>query len=249
MQTLAVYRNLEPITIADGISAPALFQADEAGLAGNAAVNTVIDVLTPIPGVTLNNPGVATVWLTQIGSREEADDSLRTRCRARWTEGGSATLLTYEGWALAVPQVRQARVFENDPGDGKVKIIIAGDSNPLDGAVIASTAAYILPRRTLCTKIFVDAAFAVNVPITCTVYARPGFLATAGVAADAAIRTLIASKKIGERLYRAEIIDVLMEVPGVGNATIAAPATDLVPAPTAILSLLTAPSITVAPLP
>ena len=243
------------VALASGSFVDVAAQAEEAGLSGNVAVDTISSLLTPYPGIAISNPGVSGVWLTQVGTREETDVSLRTRCRARWPQqGGGKTLLAYEGWALSVDQVTQARVFPNrDLGgataDGKIVVIIAGDSNPLDNSVVMAVAAYLLPRASLCTKILVDAATAFDVPISLTVSVQTAFLATTQAAVDDAIRTLIASKKIGERLYRAEIVEAAMSVPGAGNVVVTSPASDLAPPDTAILSLLTAPSITVAPLP
>lgn len=249
-QTGAVYRNLDAASIANGATASVLFQAEEAGLVGNAAVNTVTDALTPIPGISFNNPGASNVWLTQIGTREESDESLRTRCKARWPgRGGGKTLLAYEGMALEIQQVRQARVFANKPGDGKAIIVIAGDSNPLDNSVVLNAEALILPRASLCALVDVQAASAVNLSIVATVYVAAAFLSTTAVAVDTAIRSLIAGRRIGQGVYRAEIIEALMSVPGAGNATLAAPITDVTIAENAILSLLSAPTITVAPLP
>lgn len=249
-QTLAVFRNLDAATIADGATAEVTFQADEAGLSGNCAVNTATDAVTPYPGVTFNNPGDGVRWLAQIGTREESDESLRTRCRARWPQLGSGpSVLAYEGWALSIDQVTQARVFPNSPGDGKARIIVAGDSNPLDASVVIATDAFIQPIAGLCVRVETTAASAYDIPINATVYVTSAYLATAAVTADAAVRELIASKKIGEPLYVAEIIEAIMASPGVGNTVVTTPATDVTVPETAILSLLTAPLFTVAPLP
>lgn len=254
-QTGAVFRNLAGFSVLNGATVSADFQAELAGLVGNAAVNTVTDPLTPIPGVTFNNPGASNVWLTQIGTREESDESLRTRCKARWPQfGGGPTLLAYEGWALSIAQVTQARVFPNTDGggfvkDGKVLVVVAGDSNPLAGAVTIAVDAYIQPRAGLCVRVETQAAAAYDVPIVATLYVEPAYLATSASAADSALRTLVASRRIGQRLYRAEIVEALMSVPGAGNAVVTSPVTDAVVPQTSILSLLTAPVITIAPLP
>lgn len=249
-QTGAVYRNTAAASIANGATAAVEFTAEVAGLVGNAAVNTVTDALTPIPGVTFNNPGASNVWLVQIGTREESDESLRIRCKARWPgRGGGKTLLAYEGMALEIEQVRQARVFPNAPGDGKAIIVIAGDTNPLDNSVVLNAEALILPRASLCADVDVQAASATNLSITATVYVEPAYLATSALAIDTALRALVSNRRIGQGIYRAEIVEALMSVPGAGNATLASPNTDVTVAETAILSLLSAPTITVAPLP
>ena len=255
-QSTTSFRILDAITtLANGASIEVTAQAEEAGLGGNVAVNTIASLLTPYPGISVSNPGVANVWLTQIGTREESDVSLRIRCKARWPQlGGGPTLLAYEGWALTIDQVTQARVFPNtDSGgfvkDGKILVIVAGDSNPLDGMVAAAVDAYMTPRLGICVRMSVNVAAAFDLAVVATLYVEPAYVATAAAAADDALRTLVANRRIGQRIYRAEIVEALMGVPGAGNAIISLPATDQVVPQTSILSLLTAPVITIAPLP
>ena len=238
------------VGLANGAAIAVAAQAEEAGLGGNVAVNTITSLLTPYPGISINNPGTANVWLTQIGTREESDESLRIRCKARWPgRGGGKTLLAYEGMALEIEQVRQARVFPNKPGDGKAIIVIAGDTNPLDNSVVLQAEALILPRASLCALVDVQAASAVNLTVVATAYVESAFAATAAADLDTALRTLIANRRIGQGVYRAEIIEALMAVPGVGNVELSAPATNFSITEVEILSLLTAPTITIAPLP
>lgn len=255
-QSAASFRILDAITsLANGSSIEVTAQAEEAGLTGNVAVNTITTLLTPYPGISVSNPGALSVWLTQIGTRDESDESLRTRCKARWPQlGGGPTLLAYEGWAISVEQVTQARVFPNtDLGglvkDGKVLVIIAGDSNPLDGAVAAAVDLYMTPKLGICVRLSVNVAAAYDLPVSATVYVEPAYLATAEAAADTALRALVADRKIGQRLYRAEIIEALMSTPGVGNVDLTSPSNDTDVPQTSILSLLTAPNLTIAPLP
>lgn len=255
-QSRTAFRILTAITsLANGSSVNVVAQAEEAGLGGNVAVNTITSLLTPYPGITISNPGASNVWLTQIGTREEFDASLRIRCKARWPQlGGGPTLLAYEGWALSIAQVTQARVFPNaDSGgfvkDGKILVIVAGDSNPLDGSVAAAVDAYMTPRLGICVRMSVNVAAAFDLAVVATLYVEPAYLATAAAAADASLRLLVASRRIGQRIYRSEIVEALMSVAGAGDAVVSLPATDAVVPQTSILSLLTAPVITIAPLP
>lgn len=249
-QSTTSFRILDAITLANGSSVVVTAQAEEAGLGGNVAVNTIASLLTPYPGISINNPGTANVWLTQIGTREESDESLRIRCKARWPgRGGGKTVLAYEGMALEIEQVRQARVFPSAPGDGKAIIVIAGDTNPLDNSVVLQAEALILPRASLCALVDVQAASAVNLSVVATAYVEAAYLATVAADLDTALRTLIANRRIGQGVYRSEIIEALMAVPGVGNVELGAPAVNVSINETEIISLLTAPTITIAPLP
>jgi len=255
-QSTTSFRILDAIVgLANGSYIDVAAQAEEAGLGGNVAVNTITSLLTPSPGISVSNPGVSSVWLTQIGTRDESDYSLRVRCKARWPQlGGGPTLDAYEGWALSIDQVTQARVFPNTDSsgfvkDGKILVIVAGDSNPLSGLVAAAVDLYMTPKLGICVRMSVNVAAAYDLPVVATLYVEPAYSAAAAAAADAALRALVADRRIGQRIYRAEIIEALMSVPGAGNVVIASPATDSDVPQTSILTLLTAPLITVSTLP
>ena len=226
-QTLAVFRNLDAATIADGATAEVTFQADEAGLSGNCAVNTATDAVTPYPGVTFNNPGDGVRWLAQIGTREESDRSLRTRCRARWPQRAGPVCFGLRRLGAVDRPSHASPCLSEQPRRRKARIIVAGDSNPLDASVVIATDAFIQPIAGLCVRVETTAASAYDIPINATVCVTSAYLATAAVTADAAVRELIASKKIGEPLYVAEIIEAIMASPGVGNTVVTTPATDV----------------------
>lgn len=255
-QSTTAFRVLDAIVgLPDGDTIEVTAQAEAAGLGGNVAVGTITKLITPFPGISVSNPGDGVAWLTQLGAREESDDSLRLRCRARWPQlGGGPTELAYAGWALAIDQVQQAKVQANRDStgttkDGQILVVIAGATNPLPIGVVGSVNAYLTPRAGLCVQVNVVAASAVNVPISATLYTTPSTLSTAAAAANDTIRELVASKQIGERLYRAEIVEALMAIVGVGNVVVSSPATDFIPTDMQILSLLTPPSFTVLALP
>ena len=235
------------VGLAHGASIEVMAQAEEAGLSGNVAASSIDRLLTPYPGVSVSNVGVGGAWLTQIGTPEEDDVSLKIRCRARWPQlGGGPTILAYQGWALSRPQVARARVFPNVPGSGKIKIIVAGATNPLPGTVVDDVQAYVEPRAGQCVLVDVDAATAFPIVVIATIHVLPAFLATTVVAANDALRALVASKDVGERLNRDEITEALMSVSGARKITYVAPSGDTLVPPTGIAALLAAPAISVA---
>lgn len=247
-QSTTAFRGLTAITaLASGSFIDITFQAELAGLTGNVAVNTITSLLTPYPGISVSNPGTIGVWLSQLGTPDEDDVSLRIRCRARWPQlGGGPTLLAYQGWALSIAQVTRAAVFPNQPGDGKVSIVVAGATNPLPGTVVAAVSAYVTPKAGLCVQVNVQAATVSNVVVTATIYVLAEYLTSTVAAADSALRELVASKNIGETIYLAELTEVLMSVPGAKNVVIVSPISNTIVPSTGITALLTAPILTAA---
>lgn len=72
------YRNVEPLSIADGATdAAVLLIADEAGTGSDAAPGMITVVVSDQIGVTVTNPSAV------LGSDDELDEDLRTRCRAK----------------------------------------------------------------------------------------------------------------------------------------------------------------------
>jgi len=112
--------------------------ASVAGSNGNAAVSSLLSLLSPISGVT--DDGEVSTALTG-GSDEETDADLRERILQRIRNppaGGSAA--DYEAAALTVSGVAKAFIFGNQNGlavtPGYVTAVILGDSPAVPGAPI-----------------------------------------------------------------------------------------------------------------
>lgn len=106
------------------------FNAEESGADYNAAT-TGWTLDTPIPGVTVTENGS----VTTLGTDDESDDTLRTRCTTRWsTLGAGANDSAYTYWALNTPgvtEVTRVKVRESYPLPGQVSIYLAGSSGPV----------------------------------------------------------------------------------------------------------------------
>ncbi len=229
------FRNITGGTVSSGGSLALEFEATEPGAAYNLAPNTLTILLTPIAGVTIDNPVVppATTWITQAGADEESDDQLRERCRAKWaTQGTGATTDSYVFWAReASSQVRRVHVLEHsDQGtatDGHVTLYLASEVGTVDAQAVTDVSAYIAERRPLCTTVHVVAATQVIVPITCTITVRAEDKAAAEAIIGDYLDELQASIDIGSTVYTAAIIEQLMRPQGVINAVLVAPAADV----------------------
>jgi len=124
-----------------------LLQAEEAGQKGNLKAGTKL-----LPVQTIN--GLQSVELLadlEGGADDELDEDLRNRywqkVRRRATSGNAAH---YVEWALEVPGVTAARVFENLDGPNTVRVVLLGQNGlPPDPTIVAAARAHILSQRPL----------------------------------------------------------------------------------------------------
>lgn len=108
-----IYRTIEDVEIGSNGKVLVDIEAEKAGSDGNAPANTITEIVTPIFGVeSVNNPEPI------LGGRdEETDVELKERYDRSFGIGGSSTIPSIEAALLALPRVRDARVFENTKMD------------------------------------------------------------------------------------------------------------------------------------
>jgi uncharacterized phage protein gp47/JayE len=124
-----------------------LLEAEEAGQNGNLKAGTKL-----LPVQTIN--GLQSVELLadlEGGADDESDEDLRNRywqkVRRRATSGNAAH---YVEWALEVPGVTGARVYENLDGPNTIRVVLLGQNGlPPDATIVASARAHILSQRPL----------------------------------------------------------------------------------------------------
>lgn len=235
-----IYKNTTGGVLSPGGFLDVTVEAESPGASYNAPIGTLRELMTPIPGVTANNPGdVNGIWLTQVGADEEDEASIVIRCKARFPElGGGATDLVYRGWALSgSAEVRRARVFEGAPKDGQVKIVVSGQSAGVSGTAVTDVLAYVQPRRPQCVKPNVLSASVLTVSVSATLLVQADYEPTALAQATQKLIDLQNTIDIGGTVYRARIIDVLMEVDGAINVLVPEPVDDFTPPQDSIVAL------------
>jgi uncharacterized phage protein gp47/JayE len=124
-----------------------VLEAEKEGFQGNIKAGTTL-----LPVMTIN--GLQSVELLadlEGGTDTESDDDLRDRykirVRRRATSGNAAHYLQ---WALEVPGVTAARIFENVDGPNTVRIVLLGQNGmPPDSTVVEAARAHILAQRPL----------------------------------------------------------------------------------------------------
>ncbi|WP_339167103.1 baseplate J/gp47 family protein [Brevibacillus sp. FSL L8-0520] len=153
-----------------------LLIAEDAGQQGNLKAGTIL-----LPVQTVN--GLQSVELLsdlEGGADEESDTELRSRywqkVRRRATSGNAAH---YMEWALEVPGVTAARVFENLDGPNTVRVVLLGQNGlPPDASIVEAAKKHILSQRPLGPGndgIFVVAAVAKPFNFSASVKLDKGF--------------------------------------------------------------------------
>ncbi|MFH1531090.1 MAG: baseplate J/gp47 family protein [Pseudomonadota bacterium] len=219
------------------VEAPVI--AENAGSAYNVGPGSISKMKTFITGIdAVTNPED---WITTIGVDEETDGALRQRCFLAWEElsqGGTAA--AYISWALSVPGVKSAFVDDTLPrGEGTVDVYIMGEAGPPDPALIEAVQEVVDNNRPITADALVFSPEVVTVPVTLGVTPRAGYDTAA---MDTEIRrrlsfffgdiedpTLaIVSLGVGKDVVIAQIVGLVMAVPGVYSITVDAPAADIV---------------------
>jgi phage-related baseplate assembly protein len=226
------FTNITGGTLATSGTLALSWEAEQAGSDYNVAANTLTRMVTPLAGVTVNNPSAT--WITQTGADEESDEDLRTRCRDKWAIlGTGSSESAYAYWSRqADSEVRRVVVRSHDDEgvttDGHVTIVLAGESGTVSSGARDAVEAYIEARREICAQLHYVAASVNTTTVTATMYVRAGYRAQAEADAETYLDALAAEIEIGGTQYRSAIIEALMTPAGMTNCVLFAPANDVV---------------------
>ena len=149
------YETIEEKTISFGIAIVPM-QAREAGTASNIPVATILELVSPVEGITqllVDIGGIAG------GQDAESDDDLRQRILERIQEpprGGTAA--DYIFWAKQVAGVAQAWSFPLHAGPGTVAVVVkAAGADPVpDAALLQSVTDYIETVKPVTADVSID---------------------------------------------------------------------------------------------
>lgn len=149
------YRVLTDATFT-GSSLQVTVVAVEAGVAGDAPINTPLFLLSPIAGVQFTGSAATAI---DGGLDVEKDDQLLSRLlkRIRQPPHGGASF-DYELWALEVPGVTRVWVYPLQMGAGTVTVLFVCDGEAdiiPTPAKVAEVQAYINARCPVTAEVFV----------------------------------------------------------------------------------------------
>lgn len=218
------FRNTAGGTIADGGTLVLAIKAESPGTLYNVPNASITKLLTPIPGVTANNPSG---WLTTSGANEESDALLRERCRARWGDLTGSTATAYEYWArTASASVTKVLILDQNPrGEGTVDVVIWGEGG-LGGDVVTTVDDYVQAKRPLCSNVEVYAADELVVTVTATIKVKAASRAAAEATALANLAQLQVDTAIGGTLRDEFILTAITSPAGVTEVTMTNPVGD-----------------------
>ena len=232
------FTTLEVVLLAGELSVEVPVIAENAGNAYNVGSGSISKMKTFITGIdAVTNPED---WLTTVGVDEESDAALRQRCFLAWEElsqGGTAA--AYVSWALSVAGVKSAIVDDTLPrGEGTVDVYIMGEAGVPDPALIEAVQEVVDSNRPITADALVFSPEVVTIPVTLGVTPRIGY----DIAAmETEIRRrlsvffsdiedpelAITPLGVGKDVVVAQIVGLVMAVPGVYSLQVQEPGADV----------------------
>lgn len=225
-EALVRFVTLEAATIPAGQTyVDVAAQAEQPGLAGNAAPGTVC--FWTLPPVSVS--GVTNPAAFAGGSEPESDAAFRSRILDSYHRlPNGANAAWYEARTLAVEGVAEAVVLPRWQGIGTVGVVIAGADGTADAALIGRVAAVLEAAREIATDVTVMAAEAVPVDVTAQITVSVGYEESVVLlAVRTALTQYFDGSLLGRPLYRAALGRVIYGVEGVENYALTAPAADV----------------------
>lgn len=217
------------------------------GTSGNQTALTPATVSSPPVGVT----SAALIVTMTAGADVESDADLLARLLLQLSElaqGGNA--VDYERWALSVPGVDRVYVFDVRRGAGTVDVVPMPVTGLPGAPLLASVQAVLDANRpvgmlpVLGVVALAPTALATNVTAALTL--ASGFtLGGVTAAVQAAIAAVFLELSPGDTLVHNRLITAMLNVPGVTDVTLSAPAANVTSSVTSsLLELITAGVIT-----
>lgn len=204
------------------------FQAETAGTLYNVGVGSLREILTPQPGVTVDNPALDTgTWITQQGANVESSAALAQRCIDKWSTLGSGSDEGAYRYVASSSSSEITRVRVYSPGAGAVRVVVAGDAGPVSSAALALAAAAVEAKRPIGVPDVTTsnaAVYSQSIAGTLTVTAGRDKAAVLA-AAQAALNEFQRALEIGAKVSREKVIRALL-VDGVEDLELSSPAAD-----------------------
>lgn len=214
-------------------------EAEVAGLEGNAAAGTTLQLGTPITGVT--GAVVAAGGLVN-GLDPETDEELRTRLQefvSAPPQGGSVA--DYHAWAREVPGVTRVFVIENGLGLGTVLVLFAVDDDPggpiPNGAKVQEVQDRLTDEtrrdsRPVCADVTTIPPVSQSVPVT--VELTPNTLPVQEAVKDALRGMLVREGGPGRTISHAKFVEAIATAAGEQDHVLTVPAGDVVAGATSL---------------
>jgi len=217
------FSNMNGGSLVAGGTLSLTFQGESAGSAYNVGVGAITVMVTPLPGVAINNPDNGSgTWITSQGTDDENDASLQARCHARWPSLGSApTQDVFNLWAVtADATVTRTKVLQDATTPGQVDLYLAGSSGGVSGGAVANVQAYVNPRLPVTNTCVASSATNELIDVVATLYVHAGFETSAQDAANSNLVAYMNGVDIDGVVYESDVIEALQSPQGVRNVTL-----------------------------
>lgn len=211
--------------IGAGGTADIAAQAVLAGVSGNQAAAAPLALTAAPAGVQ----SAATIVSMTGGADIETDAGLLARLLFSLRQppmGGAAH--DYFTWAMEVPGVTDAYVLTQRRVINGVDVVIEAVGGPPSAQLIADVTAYINNVRPVCVDLLVMAPQLVAVNITAALTLSGTTLAAATTRINTTLAAYFSSLRVGDDVTRARLITLMMEVTGVVDVNLTAPAANVV---------------------
>ena len=228
--------NAAALTLAKGGQLDVPFIAESPGEAYNLAVGQINTALgrgslnVSLPGVTVENVAQPNgTWITVYGTLKETPKELADRCAARMgaigQDGGTGAvtappdMLIYRA-KQASPQVKKVSVFTNyfqgKAQPGAVTLFLAGDSGPVNAAVVKAVYDALYPYRAPNGQLYVASCVGVTLKPEGVVWVASDNVGPRALA-DAATNLVAYQRRaeIGGTILAAQVIEEIMNPAGV----------------------------------
>jgi len=141
-------------------------------------------------------------WLSQTGVDRESDDSVKARCRKKWsTLGVGEPNAAFEAWAQqASAQVTKVLSRASPTVAGQIEVWLGGPGGSVSSDVVAAVDAYLQPLVGLTCTLLVQSATSTAVALVGAIYVKAGQLGRAQATALKALAEYQAATPIGGNL-------------------------------------------------
>ena len=211
-------------------------RAVEPGGAGNVGPGTVLAMTVAPVGIGgCSNPAAFSG-----GADGEDDRALRARVLEtyrRMPNGANAAF--YEQTALSFDRVAAAAVIPRPRGRGSVDVVVATDAGVPDRELLDQLQAHFQACREIAVDVEVRAPVAFPMVVSLQVTPeRPGEEEAVKARVEQVIRDHFGGKRLSRGVLRAELIHLVLGVPGAANCKVVSPPDDLPPRPGVLPDLL-----------
>jgi hypothetical protein len=196
----------------------AVFVAESMGSIYNVAPGQIVDLATPIPGVTVTSPAVGTTGsiILSAGADVESNASLRARLRDKWSLLGrgwmAATIRALARQALPGRTLR-GQVFDPGPVPGVPDVYLADNAGPISAADALIVYNYLADRARKPVgnyPVRVYQATSLVVTLNATLY-RSGSNPNAEALAAERLEAYAETLDLGMPVHVSRIVDTLVD--------------------------------------